>query len=612
MRAPAGYVALVLHAHLPYVRHPEHERSLEERWLHEALWETYLPLLDLLDRLAGEGVRAPFSLTVSPTLAAMWTDPLLAARSRDHLQRTAALADRALAGERGRGPFGAALAHHRALLARAEATLSRHGGDVLGGLARHHRGGRVQLFTTAATHAFLPALLPSRAWVRAQIAIGLRAFEAMAGIASRALWLPECAFAPALDAELSGAGVELSVLDAHGIALAEPRPDVVTVGGGSGTASRARAAATESGAADEYGGALVVPIEPLRSRAGVTYFGRDLWAGRAVWAMDGYPSHPDYREHHRDLGFDAREEELDGEVGPFGARVATGLKLHRITGPGADKAPYDPARARAQAAAHAAAFVQDRARLFAALAASGRAARSTADEAGSERAARSTADEAGSERGARSTADEARRSGAAPLAAPPLSVAPFDAELFGHFWHEGPLFLEAVLRQLAASVERGGPAAITLLEYAERHPATLRGEPAASTWGEGGFAETWTGPRTAPLWRHVHHASAAVSDAVRRAPDASGPRGEALDQAIVEALLLQSSDFAFMIHRGTTEQYARARVTEHARNATRLAALALSPELTAHDLTWIRAARDRTPFLRCVPSPALRAPLTAP
>ena len=547
--AAAGHVAIVLHAHLPYVRHPEHERSLEERWLHEALWETYLPLLDLCDRLAAENIHSTYSLVVSPTLAAMWRDPLLGARSRDHLERTAALAEHALGGELGRGPFAAALRHHRALLGRAAATLARHGGDVLGGFVEHHRAGRIHLFTTAATHAFLPALLPSPEWVRAQIAIGLRAFEAMTGALSRGLWLPECAFAPALDGALAAEGVELSVLDAHGIALSAPRPDVVTIGGG--------------GAG---GGALVVPIEPLRSASGVTYFGRDLWAGRAVWAMDGYPSHPDYREHHRDLGFDARPEDLLGELGPFGARVATGLKLHRVTGPGLDKAPYDPAAARARAASHAAAFVQDRARLFASL---------------------------------------ARRS------APPLSVAPFDAELFGHFWHEGPLFLEAVLRRLAAGAARGGPAAITLLDRAERCPATARGEPARSTWGEGGFAATWTGPETAALWRHVHHASAAVRDAARRAPDAAGARGEALDQAIVEALLLQSSDFPFMIHRGTTAEYARARIAEHARNAARLASLATGGEPSPDDAAWIRATRDRTPFLRGVPSPALRAPLLA-
>ena len=542
-RAPSGYVALVLHAHLPYVRHLEHERSLEERWLFEATWESYLPLVGALDRLADEGIVAPISISVSPPLAAMLRDPALRGRYRDHVRRTRAVAERALGRARG-GALAAAIAHHVELLDRAEGTFERHGGDVLGALVGHHREGRICLFTTAATHGFLPGLLSSsRGWARAQVEIGRRAFEAMTGVGSRGLWLPECAFAPPLDAVLSEAGVAWSVLDAHGIALAEPRPDVATLGRGSE--------------------ALVVPTAPLRSASGVTYLGRDLWAGRSVWAMNGYPSHPVYRELHRDLGFDLPEEELLGEVGPNGARVATGVKPYRITG-AAEKAPYDPVAARAQAAADAAAFVEDRARLFAALPRRG---------------------------------------------APPVSVAPFDAELFGHFWHEGPLFLEEVLRRLARTAEEGGPAAIGLSEYIESFPAQARGAPAASTWGEGGFGATWTGPRTAALWRHVHHASADVMTAVQAARDATGPRGEALDQAIVEALLLQSSDFAFMIHQGTTVEYALRRTAEHAANAARLASLARSGEIGPEQEVWIRSVRDRAPLFLELPSRALRAAL---
>ncbi len=545
--APSGYVALVLHAHLPYVRHPEHARSLEERWLFEATWEVYLPLVEMLDRLADDGIRAPISISVSPPLASMLGDAMLRERCRDHVRRTRAVAERAL-GRHARGSaLAGAIAHHAALLDRAEATLERRDGDVLGALAAHHRAGTIHLFTTAATHGFLPGLLSatasSGAWARAQIELGLRAFEATTGLPARALWLPECAFAPPLDALLARAGVAWTVLDAHGIALAEPRPDVATLGHGEG--------------------ALVVPAAPLVSAADVSYFGRDLWAGRSVWAMNGYPSHPEYREFHRDLGFELPEEELLGEVGPYGARVATGLRPYRITGTEA-KAPYDPAAARAQAAADAAAFVEDRGRLFHALPRRG---------------------------------------------APPISVAPFDAELFGHFWHEGPIFLEEMLRRLAVTARSGGPTAITLQEYTERFPAETRGHPAASTWGEGGFGATWTGPKTAALWRHVHHASAEVLAAVRAAPAATGPRGEALDQAIVEALLLQSSDFPFMIHQGTTSEYAMIRTAEHAANARRLAALARAGETGPEDERWIRSVRDRAPLFRDLPAGVLRAPL---
>jgi 1,4-alpha-glucan branching enzyme len=545
--APLGYVAIVLHAHLPYVRHPEHERSLEERWLYEALWETYLPLVDLLDRFADEGVVAPISLSVSPTLAAMWSDPLLRRRFLDHVSRTRRLAQHAIAQRPETSEEQPALRHHAALLGRAVATFERHGGDVLAALVRHHREGRLDLFTTSATHAFLPGLAPSPAWLRAQLEIGRRAFESMTGLAPPGLWLPECAYAPSIDEALARAGARFTVLDAHGIALGEPRPSVATL-------------MTERGA-------LIVPTAAIESAAGVIYFGRDLWAGRTVWAMDGYPSDPAYREFHRDLGFDAPESQLLGELGPDGTRIATGLKLHRITGPGPHKAPYEPEPARARAAAHAATFADDRARFFAAL--------------------------------------PRRR-------APPLSVVPFDAELFGHFWHEGPMFLEALLRRLAKAAVAGGPAAISLSEYADRHRTEERAQPATSTWGEGGFGATWTGPRTAALWRHVHHASAAVQTAVRAARRAEGIRGAALDQAIIEALLLQSSDFAFMIHRRTTAAYGERRAAEHAAAATRLAALATSGDIDLHLAAWIRSVGQRAPFLHDLPSEALRAPFDSP
>src|SRR3984957_5991832 len=91
---PHGYLALVLHAHLPFVRHPEHARHLEERWLYEALVECYLPLLDAFDRLADDGVPFALTMSITPPLAAMLKDDLLRQRFDGHLARIEALAER--------------------------------------------------------------------------------------------------------------------------------------------------------------------------------------------------------------------------------------------------------------------------------------------------------------------------------------------------------------------------------------------------------------------------------------------------------------------------------------------------------------------------------------
>src|SRR5471030_1159333 len=89
--APNGYLALVLHAHLPYVRHPEYEDFLEEDWFYEAITETYIPILEMLDGLDRDGADWRLTMSVTPTLAAMFADPLLQMRYLRHLDNLIAL-----------------------------------------------------------------------------------------------------------------------------------------------------------------------------------------------------------------------------------------------------------------------------------------------------------------------------------------------------------------------------------------------------------------------------------------------------------------------------------------------------------------------------------------
>src|SRR5260370_4106512 len=89
-----GCLALVLHAHLPFVRHPEHARHLEERWFYEALVECYLPLLEAFDRMAEQNVPFALTMSVTPPLATMMRDNLLRQRFHEHLARIEALAQR--------------------------------------------------------------------------------------------------------------------------------------------------------------------------------------------------------------------------------------------------------------------------------------------------------------------------------------------------------------------------------------------------------------------------------------------------------------------------------------------------------------------------------------
>ena len=92
-----GYLALVLHAHLPFVRHPEHEEFLEENWLFEAITETYVPLFLVLDRLLEDEIDFRLTISLTPTLGSMLRDPLLQARYLRKLERTIELAEKEVA-----------------------------------------------------------------------------------------------------------------------------------------------------------------------------------------------------------------------------------------------------------------------------------------------------------------------------------------------------------------------------------------------------------------------------------------------------------------------------------------------------------------------------------
>jgi 1,4-alpha-glucan branching enzyme len=256
--------------------------------------------------------------------------------------------------------------------------------------------------------------------------------------------------------------------------------------------------------------------------SGLACFGRDQRLARQVWSRAlGYPGDPAYRDFYRDLGFDLPASELAG----LGAGTMTGLKYHRITGPGATKLPYDPALANARVEQHAEHFVRSCARRLASV---------------------------------------------PPGEAPPVLVAAYDAELFGHWWFEGPAFIEQVLRRLAHEREL---AATSLSGYLRAHPRLIVVRPAASSWGEGGYGQVWVGPRTAPLWRLVHRSQQAVSDALTAHRSAPGPRATALDLAIRELLLLQASDWPFMIQQGDVAAYAVDRVRQHAARVRELLAV---------------------------------------
>src|SRR5438093_606734 len=315
-----GSLALVLHAHLPFVRHPEHEDFLEERWFYEAVTETYVPLLEMLEGLDRDRVPCRLTISLSPTLLGMLADRLLRARYLRHLDRLVELAEKEERRTRGDGQFHRIAELYLARFYRVRAIfLDEWQQDLVAAFRTYQEHGLIDVITCAATHGFLPLLAVNPAAVRAQVEVAAAEYRRFFGRSAEGFWLPECAYEPGLDAELARAGFRYFFVDTHGIAHASPRP--------------------------VYG-----VYAPIACESGVAAFGRDPDSSKQVWsAEEGYPGDFWYRDFYRDIGFDLDYEYVRPYLPPTGQRIHTGLKYHRITGKTDQKEPYDPERARARA-----------------------------------------------------------------------------------------------------------------------------------------------------------------------------------------------------------------------------------------------------------------------
>ncbi len=489
-----GYLALTLHAHLPYVRHPEHEHFLEEDWLYEAITESYIPLLQACESMAADEVPFRLTLSISPPLCSMLTDELLRKRYWAHLLALRDLVGKELVRNAGDGHLLYLARHYEQQVEAAIRTWQQHDGDLVGAFARLQDDGFIDILTSAATHGYLPLLQVHPEAVRAQIEVACQHHLTHFGRRPSGIWLPECGYYPGLDRILAEAGLRYFVADAHGLLFATPRPR-------HGTAA---------------------PI--FCAGSGVAAFGRDIESSVQVWSRDrGYPGDFTYREFYRDIGHDLELDYIGPYVQPDGRRKDTGIKYHRITGPGEHKEHYDPYWARERAAEHAADFVENRVRQI-------------------EHLGRSQAH--------------------------PMIVAPYDAELFGHWWYEGPWWLEFLMRKAVHDQRRFS--VTHLAEYLREHATHQACWPVQSSWGDRGFNEFWLNRSNEWIYPHLHMAAERMIGLATDLPAAEGRLERALNQCARELLLAQASDWAFIMRTGTMVDYAEGRTRSHLQRFTRL------------------------------------------
>ena len=481
-----GYHSLVLHAHLPFVRHPESEGYIEERWLFEAITETYLPLLESLEHLAADQVPCRLTISLSPPLINMLTDPLLQNRFQKYLENLQRLAHKELIRTKGDPHPNWLAGIYQEKFSKMIKQYWAYEKNLLNGFRDLRDKGLLELITCCATHTFLPLFSNFPETVNAQVQLAVETHRQHLGDNTPGIWLPECGYYQGLDHILAKHKIRYFICDTHGVLHARPRPKYAS-------------------------------YAPIISSAGVAAFPRDMESARQVWsAQEGYPGDYDYREYYRDIGYDLDWEYIKEHLPVENLRVNTGIKYHRITGKSNYKEWYNPEWAEGKTVEHARDFFANRRQQLS-------YASSLMD-------------------------------------IPPLIVSPYDAELFGHWWYEGPRWLEHYVRQVAQQQDYQ---LATPGDYLAKGYTLQPAEPSPSSWGDGGYNQMWLDECNAWIYPFLHQYNRQLIQVAKNFQPKDSLQQRAINQAIRELLLAQSSDWAFIMKTGTMVEYAHKRTKNH-------------------------------------------------
>ena len=242
----------------------------------------------------------------------------------------------------------------------------------------------------------------------------------------------------------------------------------------------------------------------LRKATGVAAFARDMESAQQVWSAEsGYPGDPRYREFYRDLGYDLDYDYIKPYLHSDGIRRNIGMKYHKITGE--------------VAATHAGNFMFNRQKQIEYL----------------------------------STLIDRK----------PLVVSMYDAELYGHWWYEGIDFLEYLFKKIYH--DQKDIKLITPMEYLQMYPENQMVQPSMSSWGDKGYHDVWLNSGNDWIYRHLIKASERMVELANKFPHAGGLLRRALNQLARELVLMQSSDWAFLMTTGTAKEYSTKRTKDH-------------------------------------------------
>ena len=506
-----AHLSVILHWHHPWVLHHD-VWPHGEVTLYESIAQAYIPQLQMLERLARDGYRHALTISTSPVLLAQLRHPDVRIGFNHYLDERIYAIREARKSIRLRNETGHLLDFWEAFYIRVRAVWEAKRGNLLAWMIRLHEREAFEWATSPLTHPFLPHI-GWDAWVRWQLHTGLRLFQHITGRVPTGLWLPELAyrpggiweppvitpfcpegFRPSLALWLDEVPIEWVVLDPTSMTSGGPTQKKMHAGGLS-----SRVHFNESDVTDTIPSKETTTYWPyhLHGTRKTSFFIRDVFTARRVWSrFEGYPGDPVYLEFHK------RTEE-------------SGLRLWAVTGLDVDlgqKQLYEPDTARQRAVEHAQDFVT------------------------------------------RLTSHIKSLSIPRPL----VITAPFDGELFGHWWFEGPVWLEAVIRGIH---EDGAVKVTTPGFYLKAHPPRLEFAPHSGTWGEGGDDRTWVNKETRWIWEVVYQFEREILELELTA----GPPPVDRHRILSEMALLHASDWPFLLTTGQAGAYASRRFKGHTR-----------------------------------------------
>ena len=496
MNNPKGYVSFILHAHLPFIHHPENPDYLEEEWLFEAISETYIPLLLNFKKLEEEQVDFRITMSLTPPLLSMLDNKLLQERYIKYLERLIELSAKEIK----------RTTYNDQVNKLSKMYFERYSNDLhifkdiyncnLIEAFKHFQDiGVLEIITCGATHGYFPILYVAEQTVKAQIAVGVQTYKKYFGRQPRGIWLPECGYIQECEKYLKEFGIEYFITEAHGILYADPTP-------------------------------LYGTYAPIVSPNGLAAFGRDIDTSRQVWSsINGYPGDFNYREFYRDIGYEADYDYIKPYIAKNGVRVNTGIKYHRITGKTEHKDYYVEEWAHHSAEKQSGHFLDCRISQINYLSSF--------------------------------------------MHVPPLVVCPYDAELYGHWWYEGPYWIYVLFKKI--HFDQDTFKLITPGEYIDKFPEIQMSKPSISSWGANGYSEVWLNTTNDYVHRHLHKAGDRMIELANLFPNETDELKKfALNQCARELLLAQSSDWLFIITNGTMVEYAKNRIKDHIGRFTKL------------------------------------------